>query len=341
MEATANFAGPLFPSGLCWERKLTGLDMPRIADWLGNAVVFLYRTEDEARARVKIGGTGFLVSYPIPSSKEIAGRMLYVPYLVSNRHVVFNGGASVVSINRTDGSPPDVIPFEPTDWTEHPDGDDVAAICLFGHTNKADHLTSHIPIDTLLTPQGIASMRVGVGDEVFMLGRFVNHQGHGSNRPSARFGSISMGLEPIWNVATGRWQESFAVEMRSRTGFSGSPVAVYRTPATVLSPDIPEDRREFWGLLGINWGYILDEDGENTWLNGVVPAWKILEVFDVPKLKKRQQELVDDFHKQHGPGSATTAFASGPGETDNKNPKHREDFTRLLDVAARKREQED
>ncbi len=40
----------------------------------------------------------------------------------------------------------------------------------------------------------------------------------------------------------------------------------------------------FWALLGVNWGYIHDEDGENSWLNGVVPAWKILEVLETAPL---------------------------------------------------------
>lgn len=316
--------------------------MPRISDWLPHAVVFLYRTEEEAKRRARIGGSGFIVTQWIPGSAEIAGRPLAIPYAVSNRHVVFNGGASVISINRRDGAAPDVIALEPTDWVEHPGGDDVVATCLFQLTQPDTHLTSHIGADNLLTREGAAKFQVGIGDDVFMIGRFVNHQGRATNQPATRFGTISMGIEDIWVNELNRWQESYAVEMRSRTGFSGSPVAVYRTPTSVLTPDIPENLSSFWGLLGINWGYILDEDGENTWLNGVVPAWKILEVLDVPKLKKRQEEVVAEFHERFAPGGSTTAFASDEqSSAEGESPTHKEDFKRLLNEAARKREPKD
>jgi hypothetical protein len=82
---------------------------------------------------------------------------------------------------------------------------------------------------------------------------------------------------------------SYAVEMRSRTGFSGSPVRVYRTDATNISVIHPV--HFLHGLLGINWGYINDpETGENTWLNGVIPAWKIIETLETPALEKKHKE---------------------------------------------------
>ena len=40
--------------------------------------------------------------------------------------------------------------------------------------------------------------------------------------PAVRFGNISVMLELIWNSTVNKDQLSFAVEMRSRTGFSGS-----------------------------------------------------------------------------------------------------------------------
>jgi hypothetical protein len=349
------FAGPIFPSKYYWGRKGAGSDllaggssMPRISDWMLDAVAFLYRSEEEARRRAKIGGCAFIVSRKIPDSERVTGgRALYIPYLVSNRHVVFGGGASVVSINRRDGGAPDIFPLEPTDWVEHPRGDDVAVTCIYGLADSAVHKTSHISADTLLIPEAITHLQIGVGDEVFMAGRFINHQGRETNRPAARFGSISMGLEKIWVAADNRWQDSFAVEMRSRTGFSGAPVAVYRTRATVISRDIPPEKQEFWGLLGVNWGYILDEDGENTWLNGVVPAWKILETLGSPPLKDRQKKFEEDFHRRFAKGDkgAQQAFATEPDSAapvapaKDANPQHREDFTALVGEAARKRPQ--
>jgi hypothetical protein len=54
-----------------------------------------------------------------------------------------------------------------------------------------------------------------------MIGRFLNHQGTKDKIvPAVRFGNISVMLELIWNSTVSR-----PVEMRSRTGFSGSPAA--------------------------------------------------------------------------------------------------------------------
>jgi hypothetical protein len=319
-----------------------------------DGAVFLFRTRQEAEQRARIGGTGFLVTKEIRGSKEAFGQRLFVPYLVSCRHVVFGGAASVVSINRRDERPPDIFEFEPTDWTEHPAGDDVIAICMQGHMRPTEHRYATIESQWLLTPEYMQTVDVGIGDEVFMIGRFINHQGQKENRASARFGSISMMLENIWVKQDRRHQESFAVEMRSRTGFSGAPVAVYRTPATTLA-DVKHG--DFWSILGVNWGYILDEQGENTWLNGVVPAWKVIDLLEHTDLKKQHEKYEHEFHqkvadyegemaklkgKPKGSSGVEQAFA---GESDldanEKNPTHREDFMRLVGAAARKPEPKD
>jgi hypothetical protein len=273
--------------------------------------------------------------------QETTGQELYIPYLVSCRHVVFSAGASIVSVNRWDGGVPDIIETEPTDWVEHPAGDDVVAMCAMHLIRPSRHRLSHIQLGSIITDAGITRLDIGVGDETVMVGRFVNHQGQTTNRAAARFGTISMMPEDIWVRNDNRFQRSYAVEMRSRTGFSGSAVAVYRTLATVLT-DVPH--ADFWGILGVNWGYILDEDGENTWLNGVVPGGRIIELLEVPTLKTRHEQLEQEFHeiiRDQGTGGAVQAFATDHPPATDANPKHLKDFMRLVDVAARKRPQGD
>jgi hypothetical protein len=150
-----------------------------------------------------------------------------------------------------------------------------------------------------------------------------------------------MGIEDIWVDRDHRSQESIAVEMRSRTGFSGSPVAVYRTPATVISVEIPREYYEFWALLGVNWGYILDEDGENTYLNGVVPSWKILELLEEPRLKAKQKEAEAKLRDHHAKDKSSVAQSFAAPPVADANPKHREDFNSLLGAAVRKPESKD
>jgi hypothetical protein len=332
------FAGPLIPNSYFWTPRNQDKKVPRIPDMILDGIPFLFRSKDEAIKRAKVGGTGFVVCKSICGSADVAGQNLSVGYLISNRHVVFGGGASVVSMNRLEHAP-DVFDFEPTDWVEHPSGDDVAGICIHGYYNSNTHKSSACPYEMLLTVEEANQLQIGIGDEVFMAGRFINHQGSETNKPAARFGSISMGVEKIWVDADRRHQESFAVEMRSRTGFSGSPVIVYRSPTTVLVNNMGPEIMNFAKLLGINWGYIHDEDGENTWLNGVVPSWKIRELFEMTKLKDIHAKKEEEFHARFKKDrkDATQAFAGPPVvPTNDDNPAHKEDFTALLDEATQK-----
>ena len=132
-----------------------------------------------------------------------------------------------------DGGKPDVIDLDQHQWIVHPDGDDLAVASVFRKVMIGIHRHSHIPTQQLLTRAMAQDYEVGIGDEVLMIGRFINHQGRLHNQPAVRFGSISVMDRPISNSAIGQDQLSYSVEMRSRTGFSGSPVAVYRTPNTV------------------------------------------------------------------------------------------------------------
>ena len=188
----------------------------------------------------------------------------------------------------------------------------------------------------------MADSELRVGDEVFMIGRFVNLQGGGINRPAARFGTLSVMLENIGTKdAAGRrtTQESFAVEMRSRTGYSGSPVMVYRTAATVLRP-VPDDYTGFFGLLGVNWGYIKDEEGENSFINGVVPAWHISELFDLPPLRAHQDKHearcaeIAALRREGDDTAAPTALWTEESDPE-AHPRHKEDFSALLSPAVR------
>jgi hypothetical protein len=327
---------PLFlPEWTAWSipSPHEGDALPRVNDNVLDAVAFLYRSGDDAEKHVKSGGTCFLIGVPIIIDGKETGH--YAPYMVSNRHVVWSGGCPVIRLNRFDGGPPDIIEAECDQWAVHPDGDDVAIVSVLGALHLGVHKVRQSPLRNLLTQQIAEEYEVGIGDDVVMMGRFVNHQGRVHNEPAVRFGNISAPLRPIWNRAINRDQISYAVEMRSRTGFSGSPVTVYRAAGTALTDvRVPQ----FNGMvLGINWGYINDEDGENTWLNGVVPAWKILETLEAPALKKMQEAatrlFVELSKDEDGAVPAVSLVEDHP--PSDANPTHREDFTALLNAAAK------
>lgn len=301
------FSGPLAPRSWLRDRHAVPgqfadlLDsracaMPRIPDNFLDNVAFLYRTEEEARTRTRLGGSAFFVGREIVGAELLWGEQRHVPYLISNRHVVFDGSACVASINSRSGDETTVLDLDQNDWHAHPTAD-LCAIAPGDVVDFSQQQIQFIPQRQFITPKQIAEMQLGIGDDVFMVGRFVNHQGHKRNRPALRFGNISMMLEdiPVKDPnGRGRMEQSFAVEMRSRTGFSGSPVSLYRTPNSVLIPDVSAKHKNVIRLLGVNYGYIKDETGENTYLNGVIPAWKIMELWNLPALDAPFREIQED-----------------------------------------------
>jgi hypothetical protein len=137
---------------------------------------------------------------------------------------------------------------------------------------------------------------------VLVIGRFINHEGKQRNTPSVRFGHIAqMPHEPI-KRDDGYLQESFLVEAKSIGGYSGSPVFTYinglmpRPGSNVLSTNILGP----W-LLGIDWSHLNDwkpvcdasgvpmssglRVGSNTGMMGVVPAWKLEDIFQLPDVQ--------------------------------------------------------
>ena len=330
--------------------------MPRLPDKFAHSVGFLYRTRAEAENNAKIGGSFFMVGKRIEGvTHPNAGNAWFV-YAVSNFHVPWTAGAPVIRLNRRDGRK-HVIELTQQDWVPHPDGDDLAIAFLSDRMGMSgdsvdravDHLT-FVESPMILTEDAMRRCSVGPGDDVFMIGRFLNHQGTGETiTPAVRFGNISVMLGPIWNPTINADQSSFAVEMRSRTGFSGSLVATYRTPLNSIF-NVPAEQNSFLWLLGVNWGYIKDkETGEITWLNGVVPAWKILELLEVPTLRDKHDEGTVDFKRwREGlkdgaavPSSASPETLAAVAPSSDENPTHREDFMSLVRAAAPKREPKD
>jgi hypothetical protein len=151
---------------------------------------------------------------------------------VTNYHVAVKGGNSVVRVNCLDG-PPQIFPFDPSDWTFIPNGDDVAVIRL--PVNPEKHQINAVPLSEFVFPERFSYGYVGTGEDVFMVGRFVDHDGGEINQPAVRFGHISIMPTSIYLEEIGRKKEYYCIDLHSRSGFSGSPVFVYRTITSDLS----------------------------------------------------------------------------------------------------------
>ena len=130
--------------------------MPKIDPKVLHSVFFLYAVEDDARLGRNARGTGFLVGY----DGDIYG--------VTNRHVARDSGASTIRLRSRVGF--EVINLSPEDWEIIPGGDDVAATNL--------PLDARPLLSRPISANEFVEARdddIGVGENVFMLGLFVDH----------------------------------------------------------------------------------------------------------------------------------------------------------------------
>ena len=272
--------------------------MPRIPDQLLHSVVFFYSSEANAYDGALAGGTGFLVQLPGNADQAV------FRYAITNQHVVASGG-TFLRFNRPSGGI-EVLEIPLWKWVRHPDGDDII-VASISPDELIDSLTGFAWANFAATQERLTELNVGVGDEVFMLGRFIAHSGIQKNQPLARFGNIAM--MPDERVLDGRGMrvDAYLIEMRSLSGFSGSPVFVYIAPGNYRgNGTMMPFYSETIGLIGIDTGHKLmpdtvdkpskteDEAGwvvkYNTGIAIVAPFWKIREVLNDPELLTHRGE---------------------------------------------------
>lgn len=321
--------------------------MPRIRNEFLDCSLYLYRSKHEALEGINIGGSGFYVS--------IDGERLPPPggfvYAVTNKHVI-EAGATCIRFNTKDGKT-DVAEFKESDWTLA-DDDDLAVIPLPAKLGQISAMKS-IGLEQFLTAKESQDFDVGPGDEVILIGRFVNQEGKERNIPTVRFGFVSQrASEPI--EYDGRLQDSFLCEIKSIGGFSGSPVFLtpnWRLPREAKAPD--ELDKGF--LLGVDWAHIqnwecaTDVHGVelpnilypvNTGMMAVVPAWKLEALLKIPKLADRRRE-VEDAIIAHRSAPKVAVDSAAPAVVDlptkDAAHDHREGFNSLVNAAAQKRPQ--
>jgi hypothetical protein len=381
----------------------TPVGMPHIPQRMIKSVFYLYRTKEDAKAGQNPGGTGFLVAFQYSRlDYRVRGGQYYA---VTNWHVACRDGFSIIRLNTIDGGT-DIVELDSAEWEFLPSKYDVA-IAPVTIDDKIHEISF---VSTLLfadPPKHDAhGMRrfygdkIGVGEDVFMIGLFFDHSGVTTNVPSARFGNISMLPNPNATIEqpTKYKGESYVVDMHSRSGFSGSPVFVYRTFGSDLTEsEEPFDSIEMdfdtlelepsrlstgspsWArqvvsgrvrgahgrlkpsrhllkLLGIHWGQfpeewqLLDKNRlaeskepfivDGAYVKGlsgmtcVIPAWHILEVLNMPALKNRRDAEEAILPSEPTRPIGESASAAGAGD---ENPSHKEDFTSLLNAAAKKK----
>lgn len=291
--------------------------MPRIEQRFIGTSLYLYKTEESAEKGMQSGGSGVLIGYP----SEGLPTLVHL-YAVTNAHVVEAGGVVPRAMKRDGYSR--IFPLSRSDWELHPKLDDVA-VCWLGTTSTDDDQELQwVPRDWFATEDdfGLVATRtdwpfpwetgpVVPGEETFSVGRFIGFDGKESNQPTVRFGNLSSGeVIRVEQKKRGREQDSFLVEARSLLGYSGAPVYAYRT-GSYWGGGVPPVAQAL--MLGIGWAHVkhpVDERVEyevevetfdeltpgryNSGIMAVVPAWKIADLLDEPKVIEMRRKIEDE-----------------------------------------------
>jgi hypothetical protein len=266
--------------------------MARIPDEFLECVVYVYPSAEAARGAHAAGGTGFLITVPL------AGVDYSLRYIVTNSHVAANGRA--IRVNTHDDNH-DVVPIHQADWIHHPAGDDLALAPIALSPDR--HRYKALPTSYFLTRHEMIDLNVGPGDDVYFMGRFIAHDGRQRNQPVVRFGTIAMMPgEPVYQKQRAFHQESFLVEARSLSGFSGSPVMLYIPPLSNRfiggrHAGAPEGcaMSTTTALLGVDWGTMRlgDEALTTTGIMAVVPVWKLEELLEGDEAQQTQRDALE------------------------------------------------
>lgn len=192
-------------------------------------------------------------------------------------------------------------------WFFHPSDKkiDVAVLPIDMNNIRSDHLI--IPADDFITDERINMGLVGPGDDVFVTGLFLYHQGTQRNIPIIRAGNIAvMPEEPIKSVDK-RYapMTGYLIEARSTGGLSGSPVFVHCGTGRILQVG----PIYLLGLMHGHWNWRYPNLGKvivkakyaeaiNMGIGIVVPAQKILEVINQPALQEMRSKTEDRWENQ-------------------------------------------
>jgi hypothetical protein len=215
--------------------------------------------------------------------------------------------------------------------------------------------------------------RPSLGDESATIGLYTSHHGHIKNIPVVRVGHIAMlPDEPV--MSTRGYVQAYLVETRSIVGLSGSPVCITIPPLRVVDNKIQILDTGMGALcIGMMLGYHLisskeDEivvpamqqapgsggqnsdpesnklslDERNTGFGVVLPIERLFDVMESEPVRKGMDHAIDHRKDSTRVRPAGVPVVQPPQEappSTDANPNHLKDFTRLVDVAARKRPQ--
>lgn len=279
----------------------------RVGDQVLNCGAFLGRVlhNDGTTFDGEAIGTGFFASM----KSSIEGKVFH--YFVTCRHVVdgLAGSEPYIVLNRRGGGKQVILLGNGLKWWLHPTDSTADVAVIPFRVEPGYDVVSVGTEDLFLTPDHMERYKIGVGDEVFIIGLFAYASGQSRNMPIVRHGNIAM--LPTEQIQTrAGYADVVLVEARSIGGLSGSPVFVRET-LQVAGKDSMGQRAPLGGygriqLLGAMVGHwnILESEinksvftppgrgqGVNMGIGIAVPAIKILETINQPELVAMRKEI--------------------------------------------------
>lgn len=343
------------------ELSLGGLTV-RIGEDAQRSVVFFGTPSPTKEGVIDYGGTGFFVGY------RDSGTVF--SYLATCRHVaeavtekLRDDEAVTLRANLKSGGS---VPFKlvKADWY-FPD-DASVDLAITGADLPFDQLDQiYFILDDEAVCVKAQTPHVGCGDEINIVGLFRLHAGNRRNVAFVHTGHVAVlpdpdELVPIVNRRTDKRTESevYLVQANTLNGLSGSPVFLQEPIDVERFGVIDSDGTlpKLFGLiklLGIysgSWdaepGMVLGADRNlggsvkvPIGMGTVVPIEKLIRLLEEHPVLVSQRKNFLDQHRDENVAMTDSAFSPSKKERSPKpdeNPNHKEDFTALLDAAARK-----
>lgn len=302
-------------------------------------------------------GTGFLIGYPFESySFNFLATAIHVVDMIASDKIA-------VRINKKNGDST-IIYVEKTRIINHSDRkNDIALLPVKPDFVIWDQLSINFERDDFKNRHDI--WEPDIGDEVVTVGLYGTHFGAARNLPIARIGHISMMPgEPVLTKAGEI--PAYLIEVRSIAGLSGSPVYCNVPRFDADGGNVRYLLTPAYVPLGMMLGYHLvataqdqiqvpNQDGDipdnlsvderNTGFAVVVPFERFFELLESDPMKKIFRSSIDDRLKssKFREAGATPVKTSGIPISigGDANPSHKEDFTSLLNAAAKTKPQAD